>query len=51
MKILSAGKLTICGRPDLDTLKLLEHGSISGGAVFYDKGDRSVSNGRILISY
>jgi|EP01046_Picozoa_sp_COSAG06_P001587 cystathionine gamma-synthase len=33
------GKSAVFGFPYLDTLKLLEHGSISGGAVFYDKGD------------
>lgn len=33
------GKSAVFGFPYLDTLKLLEHGSISGGAVFYSKGD------------
>ena len=33
------GKSAVFGFPYLDTLKLLEHGSISGGAIFYSKGD------------
>ena len=33
------GKSAVFGFPYLDTLKLLEHGSLSGGAIFYAKGD------------
>jgi cystathionine gamma-synthase len=33
------GQSAVFGFPYLDTLKLLEHGSLSGGASFYAKGD------------